>query len=92
MRNEGDKIDFDKLSKCIKRIHLSRATRLLGNMLKGALGFNAEEVPFADKKCKTGMEAFFKNVVHPSGSFHKMFWYAPRETRATRKTNNITSL
>lgn len=88
MRNESDKIDYDKLIGFLKAIKMLRAAKLIGNMLTGALGFTSEEVPFADKKSKTGMNKFFKIVVHPSGVFNSILWYAPQEARATRKAIN----
>lgn len=46
LRNDGDKVDFIKLEKWIRRLNISRMAQLEGSILIELFGFEPEEIPF----------------------------------------------
>lgn len=48
LRNEGDKVDFIKLDRWLRRLNIARMAQLEGSILIEVFGFDADEVPFVE--------------------------------------------
>lgn len=83
LRNDGDRIDYVRLKSYLKRLELTRFSRLAGRFLISVLGFKKEEVPFAGKIHTSDTSTFYKMVVHPSSSKGTLLLLSPREVYAT---------
>lgn len=46
LRNDGDKVDFIKLEKWLRRLKIARMAQLEGSILIEVLGFDPDEIPF----------------------------------------------
>lgn len=46
LRNDGDKVDFIKLEKWLRRLKIARMAQLEGSILIEVLGFEPDEIPF----------------------------------------------
>ena len=83
LRNEGERIDFGRFKSYLKRLELTRFSRLVGRFLVSVLGFKKDEVPFSGKSCSSDTSSFYKMVVHPSESKAALLLLSPREVYAT---------
>lgn len=56
LRSQGDRVDFMKTERWLRRLHLERMASLQGSMLIALLGFELDEIPYMHRE-EAGAEA-----------------------------------
>ena len=82
LRKQGDRVDYVKLQAWLERLHIGRMTQLIGQVLKGVLGFSADEIPFIqDKDLKGDADSLASGLLRLDGRPASRYMrYCPGET------------
>ena len=70
LRTKGDKVDFVKLERWLKELHMQGMATLIGSLIMDAFGFSLEELPFTDSyndKAKSHLERTLLATIDSQG-------------------------
>lgn len=90
LRTKGDKVDFLKLDKWLKQLHMGRMAQLQGSMLIMVFDFEKEELPFVQRIEPKAYKLVKRSVVHTASDTAEEWYF--RQNRSGFVTNNSALL
>lgn len=90
LRTKGDKVDFLKLDKWLRQLHLRRMAQLQGSMLITVFDFDKEELPFVQRIEPNAYKLVNRSVVHTASDTAEEWYF--RQNRSGFVTNNSALL
>lgn len=90
LRAKGDKVDFLKLDKWIKHLHLRRMAQLQGSMLITVFHFEKDELPFVQRIEPAAYKLVVRSVAHTASDTAEEWHF--RQNNSGFVTNNSALL
>ena len=90
LRNQGDKVDFIKLEKWLKSLHLQRMAQLEGSILIEKFVFEKNEIPFVNEKEPAAEKLLERSLNHTAEDTAEEWHF--RQSRSGFVHNNTTVL
>lgn len=90
LRNQGDKVDFLKLEKWLKTLHLQRLAQLEGSILMEKFKFEKAEIPFVHEEEPAARKLLERSINHTAMDTAEEWHF--RQSRSGFVHNNTTVL
>lgn len=90
LRTKGDKVDFLKLDKWLRHLHLRRMAQLQGSMLITVFHFSKDELPFVQRLEPAAYKLVVRSVIHTANDTAEEWHF--RQNSSGFVTNNSALL